>query len=807
MCRTMASASDDDGGAAAAAATPPPPPNRFLCEICAGRFSRKYTLQRHMERAHSGLMEQFPCEYCKLTFDDEKQFRLHVRQHRASKTFTRTAHSLNLASQYERTFKTARSFDYVFNKRKGISEVIQRELLRKNVVKASLDLLCTFTKLGPDGNTVDKITVTLCSKFYTLHRMEKLTAFVKQCKMDIHMRLEDLTLRGSNWTLHRIHKMRISTVKVKDLVGGCESGGKIIVRKLKRGKYLVNPPSLGNGCFYSCIAYHMTKSMEQSVLTQYIADNFVPSNKSNSFNEPMRTSQIAKFERRNKHLNIAINVVYCNDKGSVFPVYCSKNRKATHRISLVLHFAKQLQEMGHYMYIADFNKYASFRYYTKSDRVAYVPGYYCHNCLQRFKRKSTFKNHIAMCNENRTQKVIIPPKDTFMEFDCLRKSYPLPLIGFADFEAAMTECEYCSICSDARKCTHSTTYINEHKPFAFCLMIFDRNNEIVLEFTYAGDDCVERLLTCLLENEDRLKALFNKNLPMTFTENDRVHFESTSECALCGRDIVDIDIKVKHHEHYTSKYIGPAHAHCNLGARLYDCTIPIFFHNLAGYDANFIIQGLGKLKKGSVRTLKVLPHNTEKIRKLDLNSFSFLDSLDFLSGSLAAITNDLVLSKHDFPLLAKTNMYETAEQKALLLRKGVFPYGMVRDYMQLFDIQALPGREAFYSDLSQQHISEEDYQHAKLMWKEFKCKNLLEYAFLYLRLDVALLAEAFLKFRNLLIDEENLDCCQFLSTPHLSFHLMLKITKVQLQHLSDPSMIDFVEKNIRGKFMNAYYKI
>lgn len=744
------------------------------------------------------------CEYCGETFDSKEEFETHVQAHRPSSRFKRTQKSLNITSQYERIFNQENSLDDVFNDRKGIKEVLQYELLKKNVVKASINVLCTFVKPSDDGQESDKITLPLHSKYYTLYRMQTFKKFINLCKTDVMTRLDDLTLRGSGWRIQYIHKMTISTAKMPDLVGGCQDGNDINVKHLKRGRYLVNPPSADNGCFYYCIAHHLTKSMNKNVLADYISDHF---NKVTTTGG-VRISQIAKFEKQNKHLDIAINVVHCNNtNGTIFPLYSSKNRNAKHRISLLLYFAKTLQDMGHYIYISNFDKYASYRYTKTRKRnvdgemkvtfeTEYVPGYYCHNCLLRFVRKSTFKNHITLCNENQTQKVIIPKKQTFMQFNCLRKSYPLPLVGFCDFESRMVECAYCNVCMDARECTHSTTNVNQHEAFAFCLMIFDRNNELVLEYTYAGDDCVEKLIDYLLQNEDKLKLLFTKCLPLTWTKRERQQYEKSTSCGICGKDIHNTDIKVRHHEHYTGKYISAAHADCNLNARLYDCVIPIFFHNLAGYDVNFIVRALDKVKTGC--TVHVLPHNTEKIRKLDLNSYSFMDSLDFLSAGLAELTNDLVLSNHDFPLMKKANMFKTEEERLLLLRKGVFPYSIVRDHVQLLLINQLPKKEDFYSDLTQKHISDEDYKHAQLVWKTFKCKNLLEYCFLYLKLDTILLSESFLKFRNLLIDEENLDACQFLSTPHLSFHLMLKITKVNLEYLSDSSMIFFLNNAIRG---------
>jgi len=514
----------------------------------------------------------------------------------------------------------------------------------------------------------------------------------------------------------------------------------------------------------------------------------------------MPINKISQFENKNAHLDIRINVVmYCPD-GEIFPLFNSARTERQNRISLVLYFTESAKEsgMGHYMYITDFNKFARLNYINKKNgQVNYVDGFYCHNCLLRFKRKNTFDEHIKVCANNETQRVEISKEGTFTEFDCFKKCCPLPLVGFADFESKMVEVEYCSICENVKECTHSTTFVNQHEPFAFSLVIFDRCNVPVLEKTYAGDDCVEVLLKFLFENQKRLKKLFKRNLPATFEKEEMKRFNKSVECGICGKPFQDGDVKVFHHEHYTSKFVCAAHQDCNLNVRLYECNIPIFFHNLAGYDVNFIVKALGEFEK-EIKTLKIMPHNTEKIRKMDVNIFSFMDSLDFLQGSLADITKDLVLSKHEFPLMKAVHMYETEEQKELLLQKGVFPYSIVKSHEQLLNMKCLPCKEDFYSDLYQTDISDEDYDRAKRVFEAFHCEDMLDYAFLYVRLDVILLAEAFIKFRNLVFDEEGLDCAQFLSSPHLSFHLMLKITQVKLEQLSDPEMVFFLENNIRG---------
>ena len=66
----------------------------------------------------------------------------------------------------------------------------------------------------------------------------------------------------------------------------------------------------------------------------------------------------------------------------------------------------------------------------------------------------------------------------------------------------------------------------------------------------------------------------------------------------------------------------------------------------------------------------------------------------------------------------------------LLLRKRLNPYGYVGSLEKLNETQS-PPRRAFYSRLNGTVISEEDYDHAQTVWKEFKSKTLHDYNDLY----------------------------------------------------------------------------
>ena len=123
--------------------------------------------------------------------------------------------------------------------------------------------------------------------------------------------------------------------------------------------------------------------------------------------------------------------------------------------------------------------------------------------------------------------------------------------------------------------------------------------------------------------------------------------------------------------------------------------------------------------------------------------------------------------------------------------------------MDKYNDPTLPPKEAFYSTLTNSDISDEDYQHAQQFFTTFECKNLGDYNDIYLLLDVLLLADIFENFRDLCLDIYQLDAVWHYSAPGLAWNAMLKLTKVELELLTDYTMYLFYEASIRGGYCAA----
>ena len=103
-------------------------------------------------------------------------------------------------------------------------------------------------------------------------------------------------------------------------------------------------------------------------------------------------------------------------------------------------------------------------------------------------------------------------------------------------------------------------------------------------------------------------------------------------------------------------------------------------------------------------------------------------------------------------------------------------------------------------------ISEEDYQHAQRVCKEFGIHNLGDYHDLYLRTDVVLLANVCEAFKDTCLTHYKLDPAHFYISPGLAWKACLGHTGIKLELLTDPDMLLMFEWGIRGGITQAVHK-
>ena len=129
----------------------------------------------------------------------------------------------------------------------------------------------------------------------------------------------------------------------------------------------------------------------------------------------------------------------------------------------------------------------------------------------------------------------------------------------------------------------------------------------------------------------------------------------------------------------------------------------IIFHNLNGYDSHLIMQYVSR--EYAPNSIDVIPTTSEKFLSVQIGNLRFLDSLQFLTASLDTLVQSLAADGTDkFSHTARH--YPNSE---LVFSKGNYPY-VYMDGRDTFLLTELPSIDAFYSSLSEETITPEEYE-------------------------------------------------------------------------------------------------
>ena len=145
--------------------------------------------------------------------------------------------------------------------------------------------------------------------------------------------------------------------------------------------------------------------------------------------------------------------------------------------------------------------------------------------------------------------------------------------------------------------------------------------------------------------------------------------------------------------------------------------IPVIFHNLKGYDSHLIMQYI--TREYAPSSIDVIPTSSEKFFSFQIGNRRVLYSLQFLTASLDTLEQSLATDGTD-----KFN--HTAwhcPDSDLVFAKGNYPYEYM-DERDKFLLIELPPIDAFYSSLSEETITPEEYDRGQKVWREFGIENM-----------------------------------------------------------------------------------
>ena len=517
---------------------------------------------------------------------------------------------------------------------------------------------------------------------------------------------------------------------------------------------------------------------------------------------PVDFKDVNRFEKQNPDISISI-LGYSKDE-RIYPLRISKYTKSKkedeRKHNIVLLLIKN-GDNSHYCLIKNLSALLTSQINSRKSKL-----YFCLNCLNGYDDPEKLDHHKEYCSEQESIKINMPPPNTYLNFKNFVHSEKAPFAIYADFESLVKPI------IDKHEPNPNISYTNKyqkHEPVSFVYYIKSFNENVYksrlrsyVKEKEEDPDVVDVFINRLEEDVKTISELGNKK--MIITKKEQEQFNQASNCWICQKKL-NLEDRVRDHCHYTGRYRGAAHNICNLRYSTPN-NISVFFHNLTGYDSHLFIKKLGV----SDGYIDCIPNNEENYisfsktiktgeyknkrgeTKNKYFKIIFKDSRKFMAPSMEALVSNL--PKDGFKNLEK---YFKPEHVKLLKQKGFFPYDYMDKLEKLKDKEA-PPQQAFFSKLTGKGISTGQHEHVKNVWKSFKMKTLKDYLKLYNISDVLLLADVFENFRDLCLKNYGLDPVYYYTAPGLAWDAMLKMTKINLELLSNVDMLLMIEKGIRG---------
>ena len=633
--------------------------------------------------------------------------------------------------------------------------------------------------------------------------------------------------KGSGWQLYSIVGLDISVVKFNPLDG---SGYSKLPPLIAKKKAVINMKNNDDQCFKWAVtrALNPVKRDSERITKELRKQAEVFNWEGITF--PMKVKDIPIWEKNNdKFVSVfgyddeskkIYTIKMCDELTSI--VLDEEDKTQDKKlISLFLH------DDNHYCVVKNLSRLVSSQHSKHKEKR-----HFCLRCHNGFNTPELLKDHQEMCLEQKTQTITYANPGDTEKFRNYERLHDVPFEVYADFECFVKPLE-----TEEKDPSESYTIkYQSHIPSGFCYTIKCTTDEsiyptktVLKTASYEGEDMGKSFVETLSEDLKPIYEILKTPKPMIMTDSEKDQYTKTENCYACGVRFgterrnektkkKEKVVKCRDHCHITDKYRGAACDKCNLRMKV-PMFVPVLFHNLEGHDAHLFVKSLG-LEEGDIRCIpktdekyisfsKNIPMETivsnegkEKTLCLEMR---FLDSLKFTLKSLDSLTK--TLGKDQFETLT-SQMSVEPKSLDLLKRKGVFPYEFMTDFSKL-SATSLPPKEAFYSQLTDSHISDEDYAHARNVWKTFNCKTMRDYHDLYLKTDVLLLADVMMEFRKTCKKAYGLNAPHYYTSPGLAWNAMLKHTEVELDLISDPDMYLTIERGIRGgvsSIMKRYSK-
>jgi len=195
---------------------------KFTCNICTRKFSRKYNLKIHIRSKHDHSDLNFSCYLCRKNFKNQATYLDHIDQHKEGLSFVLYKKAFDKTIIiYRKKLKDYFALNQIMNELEDIQSLFQAQLLQYPKFKINILIQVEYILKGNDNKTIEKEIFNIRSSNFIMSKiMSKkiMKKVISKHLIEIIEKEKEMNLSRSGWISNKLILIDITFHKINLLL-------------------------------------------------------------------------------------------------------------------------------------------------------------------------------------------------------------------------------------------------------------------------------------------------------------------------------------------------------------------------------------------------------------------------------------------------------------------------------------------------------------------------------------------------------------------------------------------------------------
>ena len=195
---------------------------KFTCNICTRKFSRKYNLKIHIRSKHDHSDLNFSCYLCRKNFKNQATYLDHIDQHKEGLSFVLYKKAFDKTIIiYRKKLKDYFALNQIMNELEDIQSLFQAQLLQYPKFKINILIQVEYILKGNDNKTIEKEIFNIRSSNFIISKIisnKIMKKVISKHLIEIIEKEKEMNLSRSGWISNKLILIDITFHKINLLL-------------------------------------------------------------------------------------------------------------------------------------------------------------------------------------------------------------------------------------------------------------------------------------------------------------------------------------------------------------------------------------------------------------------------------------------------------------------------------------------------------------------------------------------------------------------------------------------------------------